>query len=215
MSERDEQPLPGLEAFGTELTRVAHERFGPRRRRKRLSRPVIVALAGSLLVVGGAGAGALLDEGDPAPRQLWAPPRSHALTPPKLVLTVPDPSGILPWGVALYRSTDGKRCVLWGRLKGGRMGELRDRTFRPYGSDRLGMCKLMDEPTSGSFTPGYDPGPPPRTYVVGQFGRAVTAVRITLGGQTRRVVPGPGGVVFVLFDGELDKRDLDLQLEKR
>lgn len=209
---KDPQHWPGLDAFGAELRRVAVERAeGAPPRRRRLSRPVLVAVLGSLLVAGVAGAGALIGIGEPVERQDWAPPRSLAADEPEVVVKVEDPDGVLPWAAAIYSSTDGERCVLWGRLKDGRLGQLHGRTFRPLGSDRVGVCDRRQDPRAVSFSADTPPGEPARTVVMGRAGDDVRTVRVEVPGGVHRAVPGRGGVFLLVFEGRIHWRDVEVQ----
>jgi len=202
--------LPGLEQFGAELTRAAERRVAPRRRRRRVSRPIVAVAVASLLVVGAAGAAVLISVGEPVKRRADVPPNSNPAAAPQIAVTARDPGGTLPWAARIYSTADGSQCIVAGRLKAGQLGQLIGREFHPLPSDAYGAC---GRPTSRRFffTTGRAPGEPNRTLVYGRAGRAVTAMTVRTPKGEQHVPVGPGGAFLLVFDGPVSYRDVSLR----
>jgi hypothetical protein len=146
---------PGLEDFGTRLTRAAAIEIEDRKRQRRRSRlrnlglPVVAALttaavaAGAAKVVGGG-------EGDPIDRSNDAVgTNSQAAKDPAVVVAsaVPDPSGGPPWVVRVYTNTTGRACVQAGRLRAdGTFGLIQRGKFRALPSTVPGTCSGRERP---------------------------------------------------------------------
>lgn len=201
--------LPGLERFGAELTRAAERRVAPRRRRGRVSRPILVVGLASLLVVGAAGAGVLISVGDPVKPRDDVPPNSSPAAAPQIAVTARDPDGTLPWAARIYSTADGSQCIIAGRLKAGRLGQLAGRVFHPLPSDAYGACGRLT-PRRFVFTAGPAPGEPNRSLVYGRAGHAVTAMTVRTPKGEQQVPVGAGGAFLLVFDGPLNWRDVSL-----
>lgn len=208
---REDDMLPGLRRFGDDIGAAADARLAapsaPRRRR--LTRPVVVLAALFLLAAGAAGAAKLISVGKPAPARRDAPPRTGTVSAPRIVVVARDPQGLLPWGAGIYQAANGASCIVAGRLKAGRLGQLQGRTFRPLPPGSFGACGRPGARTF-FFTAGAAPGEPGRGLVFGRTGADVKALSVRTQAGTRTVTPGAGGAFLLVYDAPVKPRDVDL-----
>jgi hypothetical protein len=130
--------LPVLEELGSRLSSAfvdaeVLERSAAPRRRWRFGgkrRGLTVALA-ALLVGGGAATATrlIVHEGAPlapAPAGDFGPKHGNMVAPVagtgRIVATVPDPDGGLPWGLRVSRAASGQPCAATGRVYRGQLG---------------------------------------------------------------------------------------------
>lgn len=205
----DDDLLPGLKEFGHELQRAAREREQPARRKVRRGRLGAVLIAGSLVLVGGAGAAGLLTTGEPVKPRNDAPSGSRPASPALGVVTLVarDPQGGFPWGARVYRSKDGSECIVAGRLRGSQIGVIKNRVFRPLGAGAYGACAQLSA-RRFVFTVGHVVDDLDRTLVYGRAGSSVREVQIRTPDGTRRTKLRPGGAFLLVFDGKLDAGDV-------
>ena len=119
------------------------------RLRPRLSRPVIIALAGLLVTGTALAASGAFRTGAPVGDEVTPTPNTNegtviASTVHVLALRVADPRGGPPWGLQTLKTTRGLMCVQPGRVVGGRVGVLgedgafnNDGAFHPLAADYL------------------------------------------------------------------------------
>jgi hypothetical protein len=197
------RPLEELrEGLRTAATReIAAEDRAPRRRRRWSGRRPLLAVAAGVLLAGGAATAAeLIATGDPQPDAVT---RDAALRPSGEVLPVDVTARDEPlsWGVTTYRSAAGDRCSIAGQLRAGRLGVVRDGTFRPYAEGTGGPC--------------YDPGRlnyatdvrrfTGRTIVFGRASRRVRSVVVRQAGEPdARARTGRAGAFLFVFAADFD-----------
>jgi hypothetical protein len=157
---RDSTPLGGLARAATLVGR--RRRRGRHGRHRRRSSPLLVAVAG-LLVLAAAALAATRLIGSGAPISLPGSSTLSAHTGPGLVapgsahllaLATPDPAGGPPWGMRVLKTTRGLGCVQVGRLLDAQIGALGqdgafsdDGLFHPLpvaAVSAYSMCQLLD-----------------------------------------------------------------------
>jgi hypothetical protein len=168
------------------LREAAHREVRATRVRRRRRRRVagVLALA---LVAGGAAADAtsLFDSGPRAPDIRGQIPRyapgqgeQRQITAKLRVAGVP-----LPYGVAVYKTREGRVCALAGVVNGSALGNLLDGRFRPFAADRVGTCNVPGRVTID------------QTTIAGRavlFGLASARARtVTVPALGRSFTPGP------------------------
>lgn len=176
-----------LERAFVELGRRRAEASGPSpqpqppRRRRRPARRVLVLAALATVGLAAVAGGAAIFTGDGAPKRSdrGAPPASRPL-PPGLALaaaSAADPSGALPWGVRVFESRAGGRCVVAGQVRDGVLGVFAGGAFAALPADSQNACAPAGEHIviAARSAPG---GGAPRTILVGTVDRTVRSMRI-------------------------------------
>ena len=133
-------------ALQEEFERLGRERARARvpSRRRPGGRAIASAIAAVLAAAAAATAATgLLEDRDTVRREphklppsLEGAPADRRLSP----VRVPDPGGGLPWGARTYTSELGLSCVVIGRVRGDRLGVVRDGRFVPFGDRAPGAC---------------------------------------------------------------------------
>jgi len=120
------------------------------RMRPRLSRPMVVVVAGLIATGSALAASGILRTGAPVGAPVAAIPNAYegAVIPGSvhlLSLRVADPVGGPPWGLRVAKTTRGLTCVQFGRVLDGRLGVLGrdgafadDGAFHPFAANFLG-----------------------------------------------------------------------------
>jgi hypothetical protein len=152
-----------------------------RRRRRRARLGAVLALA---VVGGGAAADAtnLFDSGPAAPDirgqiPRYAPGQGERR---QIAIKLRVAGAPLPFGVAVYETSEGRRCALPGVVNGSTLGAIAGGRFRPFAADRVGTCNApgratIDQATVAGRTVLYGLAPAQaRSAVLTQFGRSVT-----------------------------------------
>lgn len=205
MTGRDDL-LPGLDELGDELGRAARRR-STRRSPLRLGRGVAVAGATLLIAAGAATAARLIAVGEPVLDERDLP---EGLRPEdgerRIVVRAADPSGGLVWGASVYRSADGRACILAGVQRGASLGVVDDGRFRPYSQQTRGSCG--DLRRTDVFFTTQTVRQPSRTLVFGRTDARARVIRIRSGAESRTVGVTDGGAFLVVFDDDLDSSTL-------
>jgi hypothetical protein len=194
---------PGLAKFGRHLEDVGrHDREEELREARRGKRhrfralPTTVAVA---VLAGGvaAGATALLDDnGPPINRE---PDGGDSVAPVDASVVAAtrtaDPGGGLPWILRVFTNARGDECVVLGRLKRGRFGQVQQGRFRALPASTPGLCDNAER--SGLLTFLDRRAAPPRTAVYG-ITKGTGLVTVRLGDTERRVAPVALGAYLVV-----------------
>jgi hypothetical protein len=132
-----------------QLRRAVRARAGdvePLRSPRRWRRTSLFALAGALIVSGGAlAATSLLSSGSPVPFERGAPIAGRAQGAPiagtvrMLTEDVPDPGGGAPWGLRYWETDRKYACVQVGRVYHGKLGQISG--GRVFHELRLGLTR--------------------------------------------------------------------------
>jgi len=191
---------------------VAAQRGQRRRRRhRRTAGFVVVALLGAAAVAEGTG---LISVGEPIKPNpgLEGDPKITAANgdPMEVVATAPDAQRKVSYGVAIYRSAAGHRCVIAGQLRGNQLGLERDGVFHRFSDLRPGICLEGGRRTSDIVNVE---GTPPRTLIYGlQTDPAETGtVTLRATGAAQQIKPVRGGAWLLVFDGRLTPADFTLK----
>lgn len=208
----DPDRLPSLDALGARLSEVAQEHLATKRR-SRWPRSAVIA---AVLLGGGAsiaGAAALIGIGSPVKDDRGQPERLQPGQPPRLAVTLAEPSGAATWGVSIYEGRAGADCALAGRVRFERLGQVApDGTFAPLARDTVGACgSLARRPVVFAVITPRDPLE--RTLV---FGRAkARRVRVTTSDGSRRASTGPGGAFLAVYQGRIPLKDVSVVADDR
>ncbi|RKQ86783.1 hypothetical protein C8N24_4798 [Solirubrobacter pauli] len=195
---------------------VARRERRRRGRRLRTAGFVVVALLGAAAVADGTG---LISSGEPI-----QPNPGLEIGDPKmtladgaqieLVATAPDRERKVSYGVAIYTSGAGNRCVIAGQLRGNQLGLERNGVFHRFSDLRPGVCLLRGDGVSSSMRIDSTP---PRLLIYGRTRKPAEAgtfvVRST--GERRPIKPVRGGAWLLVFDGRTPLSDLDLDQPER
>jgi hypothetical protein len=126
------------------------------RARRRRRRGRIAGVLALVLVGGGAAADAtsLFDSGPVTPNIRDQIPRyAPGHGKPRQIAVKQRVDGVpLPFGVAVYRTAEGRACALAGVLNGTALGTLADGRFRPFAADRVGTCNTPGRATFDQTT---------------------------------------------------------------
>lgn len=182
----------------------------PGRRRRRVALGAVVAV-GALASV--AGATKLIGVGEPVKDRRPLPRDARPATPADVTSTVTEPSGVT-WGVRLYTSAAGQRCVLGGRVRDGRLGLMVQGRFRPLAAANVGACgRLLG--FGAVYAVQHPDDDLRRSLVIGRVDPARFAavrVRIRPTGEIRRVrTDRQGGFLLVYDDASLTERDVRIR----
>jgi hypothetical protein len=212
----DELP-PSFRNLGTRLREAAARDIELERRRERGGaqpvrrwrgrRGLLVAIAAILTAGGVAVAGRTLDRTGPdEPRDRT--PRSVSPAGDSVVISESaraDPRSGPPWALRVFRNAAGEDCVALGRLKDGALGTYdATRTFRRLPPGSAGICERLGD-VDLLVTTQSRAVPEQRTIVYGRT-RGVRPVRVTIGGRTHTLAPGPLGTFVDVRVGVLDLR---------
>lgn len=194
---------------------AAGRRRRRRHRRLRTTGFVVAALLGAAAVADGTG---LISSGEPIqpnPGLEVGDPKVTLAEGAKVevVATAPDRERNVSYGVAIYTSDAGNRCVIAGQLRGNQLGLERDGTFHRFSNLRPGVC-LENGRERTSTSVNLDTTPP-RTLLygittpdkAGSFTVRATGVR-------KVIEPARGGAWLLVFDGRLDGSDVDFQFKQ-
>jgi hypothetical protein len=196
---RKELP-PALRGLGDQLREAAErdievERLVSQRlRRGRWRRWLLVAVAALVSAGGIAVAQRLLDRSGPdQPRDRIQRRDAPAADPGVVVASaMRDSDGGPPWALRVFTNTEGFECVALGRLLNGALGTYDEtRTFRKLPSVVPGTCERLDRVPLLVVVQRRS-HPEERTIVYG-LARERHPVRITIGGVTHMLRPGPFG----------------------
>ena len=213
---------PSFDRFGEQLEEAARERIRQeqavtgRTRARRRRRVVLGTVAAfSVPAVAAAGLVSLLGQADaPLPRDTsGVPAGSRPAADPAVVAAsaVPDPDGGPPWAVRLFANPAGKQCVTLGRLRDGRIGQLRRGAFRPLPANAAGVCGSVE--TAGVlFAVDRHAGSTPRTVVYG-LSASRTPLTVRLEGRRRVVRPRALGTFVLVLSGVRSLSGATLSLE--
>lgn len=192
---------------------------GRRRRRHRRLRTtgfVVATLLGAAAVADGTG---LISSGEPIqpnPGLEVGDPKVTLAEGAKVevVATAPDRERNVSYGVAIYTSDAGNRCVIAGQLRGNQLGLERDGVFHRFSDLRPGVCLLGGDGVSSSTRIDSTP---PRLLIYGRTRRPEAAgtfvVRST--GERHPIKPARGGAWLLVFDGDVPLSDLKLERPER
>ncbi|MGP0100659.1 MAG: hypothetical protein ACLPUT_03435 [Solirubrobacteraceae bacterium] len=206
-----------LVELGAELERAARRTLSappPRRRLRRVSPALAVALAVLLVLAAVAAATVLLiAEGSPLPA-----PHAADLSPwenpvPGSVrlagLDAPDPSGGPVWDIRLSRSRTGETCTAVGQLFDGRFGVVGlDHVFRALpvgGVDACGVPGIAGPVLAGARVFAGRAAGEARTVVNGVAGAGARSVTAYGPDGARRLRLGPQGSFITVYRGYLEE----------
>lgn len=205
MSDDPELP-PGLAEFGRHLDEVArHDREEDLRKARRSKRhrlralPVTVAAA---VLAGGIAAGAtavLSHNGSPIDREPKGGDMIAPVDPSVVAATrTADPGGDLPWILRVFTNARGEECVVLGRLKQGRFGQLQQGRFRALPASTPGLC---DNAARSGLLAFLDRRAVPPTTAVYGLTKSTGSVTVRVGAIERRVTPVALGAYLVVVAG--------------
>ncbi len=162
-----------------------------RRRRRRATGAIVAVLLGGAAA---AGAADLISVGEPIPDSRvqeanYKPRGGNGFT---IAVTAPSEDPKLPYGVGLYTANNGARCAVAGQVRGFSLGAVERGTFRPYTTDRIGVCAKPGRPTYGAIT--YRG----RSLVFGITGKGDRTVRVAGTSADKEV--GPERAFLFVFD---------------
>lgn len=195
---------------------AAGRRRRRRHRRLRTTGFVVAALLGAAAVADGTG---LISSGEPIqpnPGLEVGDPKVTLAEGAKVevVATAPDRERNVSYGVAIYTSDAGNRCVIAGQLRGNQLGLERDGVFHRFSDLRPGVCLLGGDGVSSSTRIDSTP---PRLLIYGRTRRPEAAgtfvVRST--GERHPIKPARGGAWLLVFDGDVPLSDLKLERPER
>jgi hypothetical protein len=212
----DELP-PALRTLGARLREAAardieiesqiESRVAQRVRQRRWRRWLLVAVAAILTAGGVAVADRAFDRTgadeprDRTPRNV-SPAGDPGVVPAR---ARPDPRGGPPWALRVFTNAAGEECVAVGRLKGDALGTYdHTRTFRKLPATRADICERVRD--VGLLVTTQRRGEPEQRTIVYGLTRAQRPVRVTIGGRTHRLRPGPLGSFIDVRAGVLDLR---------
>ena len=215
---------PSLQEFGHRLKQAAELQIEQEREERAQQRPEpkrgrphrrawLAAVAAILLPAGAvAGATAVFSEdGVPLQAENDLPTDVQPAVDPgvRLESAVADPEGGLPWALKVFTNQEGQDCATVGRLRGGLLGQLRGKEFRPFPEGVPGVCgNLAEAGVIAAVDRRRDPQP--RTVVYGlTAGR--DPVSVTIDGEVRHVDPGPLGSFVIVFEGAQQLRGATLR----
>jgi len=206
---RGEMP-DGIREFGDRLVAAAERRLNEKPARRRIfGRPILLAGVVSVVVAGGAGAAVLISVGEPAKERTDAPPKARDAGARTLAVEATDPGGKLSWGASVYEQTDGKKCVIAGRLYKGQLGVLRGNGFHAFSAKDYGACGRPDDHGKRLFVAtGPARGEPDRGLAFGRVADDVKRLRVETKDGVRNVPLGTGGAFLLVFDGAVDLDEL-------
>lgn len=194
-----EELSPGLERFGKQLRQAAIDQArASQRKTRRYTRTAIIAVALTLLAGAAAGATGLISIGTPL-RESHRSSQDVRQTPGqsgRVTVRAQDPRGGIPWGARTYRSASGLACIASGRMVTGALGEVVDRTFREFRTDRRAVCSPL-EPDGVFFAVSTPRDDAVRTVIAGRAGSRVARVAVRVD-DTRRIVPVERDGAFLL-----------------
>jgi hypothetical protein len=230
VTEQTFSDLPVLEELGARLTAAFAEaerveRSVPPRRRGFWLRRRWLGVALAALLVGGGAATAtklVIHEGSPikpAPAADFGPKHGNMVPPlsgtGRIVATVPDPKGGLPWGLRVSRAANGQPCTGTGQVYRGQLGLVDDggvfHRLPLRGPDNCNPAPKRDEVywgMQGRATPKAGAG---QLVVSGLAGSEVTNV-VVIGTQTRRAMKPvrPSGGFLAVVPGTASAYDVDV-----
>jgi hypothetical protein len=191
--------IPALDELRESLRAAAARDIAataPRRRRRRRRRAGGLLAVGVLAVAGAAGAAELIATGTPV-RDDGAFTMGYRPGPGLSQLSVVARDGKTAWGVRVFRSRNGQRCAIAGRLNGVSLGVMRDGRFHPYTSDFHGTCNRPGRPFG---EPQYMAG---QTLVFGVASPGAKRVTVTVDGRRRSAPTGRGGGFLLVYQGAI------------
>jgi hypothetical protein len=208
---RDALVAAGVREHGSAVAAQSGRR---RRRRRRTAGFVVVALLGATAVADGTGLISVGAPLQPNPGLEIGDPKVTAANGERMeiVATAPDPERNVSYGVALYTSAAGNRCVIGGQLRGNQLGLERGGTFHRFSSLRPGVC--LEKGRERTSTSVHLDTTPPRTLLYGiTTPDKAGAFRVRATGVRKVIEPARGGAWLLVFDGRLDGRDVDFQFK--
>jgi hypothetical protein len=197
---------PGLAEFGRRLDEVArHDReqeLREARRGKRYRlRPLPVTVA-AVVLAGGIAVGATAVLNDNGARIDREPIGGDLIAPvdPSVVAATrtADPAGGLPWILRVFTNAQAQECVVLGRLKQGRFGQVQQGRFRALPSSTPGLCDNAEK--SGLLAFLDRRGLPPTTAVYG-ITKGTGSLTVSIGDRERHVTPVVLGAYLVVVAG--------------
>jgi hypothetical protein len=184
----------------------------PAARRGRFRRRVpALAVAGGLVLCAGAGAAGIALREDapiPEPRVVDIAPtlRAELGTQRLAAVRVADPGGGPAWGLRLTTGESGALCATVGQVVEGRLGLVRDKTFRELPVREANTCleQAADRPLTMQRRSFLAPGEAPRTAIFGIAAERVDHIVFTSpeGQQTAR--PEADGGYLAVFAGDVN-----------
>jgi hypothetical protein len=170
-----------------EELRAAARRDVAARARRRRRRTRVAAVLALVVVGGGAAAEAtnLFDSGPAAPDIRGQPPRYAPGQGERrqIVVKLRVAGSPLPYGVAVYRTSENRECAVPGVVNGSELGDLVDGRFRPFAADRIGSCNAPGRVTIDSARIGG------RIVLFGLAPAGARSVVLPQLGQTRTLGP--------------------------
>jgi hypothetical protein len=202
MSER----IPALDELRENLRAAAAreiEAAAPRRRRRRRRRATGLLAVGLLAAAGAAGAAQLISTGEPVRDTQAVAGYRPAAGLPQISVVARD--GRTAWAVRVFRSRNGQRCAIAGRLNGVALGVMRGGTFHPYARDFHGTCNRPGRPFGGTQ---YVAG---RTLVFGIARPGTKRVTVTVDGKPKPAPTGRGGGFLLVYRGPVANDELKIR----
>ncbi len=206
---RDDLP-PVLRDLGDQLREAAardievERRVAQRLRTGRWRRRLFVAVVALVSAGGIAVAQRLLDHSGPDQPRDRIQRRDRPAPDPGVVLSsaTRDPGRGPPWALRVFTNAQGLECVALGRLRNGALGTYDEsRTFRRLPAVVPGTCEDLDR-VDLLVTVRQRSQPEARTIVYG-LSRGRDPVRVTIGGKTHSLRPGPFGSFVDVRAGRL------------
>lgn len=210
----DGRRLPSLDALGEQLGRAARRRPDPAPHGRRFRRVFTIAAVASVGTASAAAAGVLLGVGQPVTSERDQPAGLRPEVRGRLDVTSADPRSRVVWGVRSYRSRDGSRCAVAGRVVNGLVGQLRaDGRFAPFAEDTVGACTDVQSEriAFGVVAPS---GPLRRTLVFGRAGESTVAIRLRTPSSARTLSLGRDGAFLAVFEGIVRLADISVVAQK-
>jgi hypothetical protein len=182
-------------------------RVAQRLRQGRWRRWLFVAVAAMVSAGGVAVADRIFDRTGTDETRDRVPRQDRPAADPGVITAsaTPDPAGGPPWAMRVFTNREGLECISVGRLLNGALGTYdAARTFRKLPVRISGACDSVAR--AGLLVTVHQRGlPEPRTIVYG-LASGKQPVRVTIGGRTRTLRPGPFGSFIDVRAGLLDLR---------
>jgi len=193
--------LPALAELRESLREAAARDIAARRPRRWRRRGIGLLVVAAFTGAAAAGAAELISSGEPVNDQRPADARYDSSGQLQIALTASDKP--LPWGVQIYTSARGQKCVLMGRVRGAQLGKLDadGKTFHPYESGRQGACG-NPENKDGYFRDIYPAAD--RSVIFGRARPGVKRLIFEADGKRYPARTGLGGAFLIVFRGSVN-----------